>query len=86
MRRLAEDGRLREDLSRAGHAYWAAHHTMDVMADDYRRIIRAAAARPVPAPAADLPPHFTKDYSELARTIARRFGVSIDVLEAGPEG
>jgi glycosyltransferase involved in cell wall biosynthesis len=86
MRRLAEDGRLREDLSRAGHAYWAAHHTMDAMADDYRRIIRSAAARQVPAPAADLPPHFTKDYSELARTIARRFGVSIDVLEPGQEG
>ena len=80
MRRLAKDGRLRADLSRAGHAYWAAHHTMDVMVNDYRRIIRAAAARPVPAPAADLPPHFTDGHAEPARTIARQFGVSIDIL------
>lgn len=82
MRRLAEDGRLRNELSRAGHAYWAAHHTMEVMANDYRRIIRDAAARPLPAPAVDLPPHFTNDYTEPARAIARQFGLSVDILEA----
>jgi len=86
MRRLAQDGRLREDLSRAGHAYWTAHHTMEVMADDYRRVITAAAARPVPPPPSDLPAHFSKDYSEPARAIASRFGVSIDVLERKQAG
>jgi len=81
MRRLAEDGKLREDLGRAGHAYWSAHHTMEAMANDYRRIITAAVARPIPAPPLGLPPHFTDDYSEPARTIVRQFGLSVDVLE-----
>jgi glycosyltransferase involved in cell wall biosynthesis len=80
MRRLAGDGKLREDLARAGHAYWSAHHTMEAMADDYRRIVRAALARPIPAPPIGLPPHFTDDYSAPARTILRQFGLSVDVL------
>ena len=31
--------------ARAGHAYWSAHHTLDAMADDYRRLIALAAGR-----------------------------------------
>jgi len=81
MRRLAKDASRRDDLSRAGYAYWASRHTMEVMASDYRRIIRQAAARPIPAPPADLPPHFTDDYSGAARAITRRFGVAVDFLD-----
>jgi glycosyltransferase involved in cell wall biosynthesis len=81
MHRLATDARRRADLAQAGYAYWAAHHTMEVMANDYRRIIRQAAAQPIPAPA-DLPSHLTDDYTESARAIVRQFGLSVDVLDA----
>ncbi len=48
MRALAGEPKLRTSLARAGHAYWSAHHTLDVMADDYQRLIARAAARPAP--------------------------------------
>jgi glycosyltransferase involved in cell wall biosynthesis len=78
MRRLATDSNLREALARAGRDYWAAHHTTEVMAADYRRIITQAASRPMPAPA-DLPSHFVEDYSGLARGILERFEVKTDL-------
>src|SRR3984893_14273669 len=79
MRGLAAEARLVESLARAGHAYWAREHTLEVMVADYRRVIKEAAARPVPA-VADLPAHFTNDYTGLARRIARQLGVEIDLL------
>jgi glycosyltransferase involved in cell wall biosynthesis len=80
MERLADDRTLREDLGRAGHAYWEADHTLQAMADDYLRLLPLAAARLAPAPT-DLPAHFTEDHGGPAREIARRFGVSLDILE-----
>ncbi|MBI3491936.1 MAG: glycosyltransferase family 4 protein, partial [Acidobacteria bacterium] len=85
MRQLATDVGLRATLGRAGHAYWAAHHTLDVMADDYRRIIKQAAARPA-RPAIDLPSHFREDYSSVARGIAQQFGVEIEILQGRKVG
>jgi hypothetical protein len=38
-----------------------------------------AAARPAPV-VPDLPAHLTHDYSEQARSIARLFGLDVDVL------
>jgi|SRR5438093_5483072 len=81
MRRLASDRQLRDDLGRSGHSYWAAGHTLQAMAEDYERLLIAAAARPAPLPA-DLPSHFVDDHGEPARGIARRFGVEVDVLRA----
>ncbi|MBZ5560060.1 MAG: glycosyltransferase family 4 protein [Acidobacteriia bacterium] len=78
MRRLATDSNLRATLARAGHDYWAAHHTLDAMADDYRRIVTQAAARPATA-ATDLPSHFLEDYSGLARGIMKRLEVKTDL-------
>jgi glycosyltransferase involved in cell wall biosynthesis len=78
MRQLATDTELRSTIGRAGHAYWAEHHTLDVMAADYRRIIAQAAARPMPA-ATDLPSHFLEDYSGLARGIMKQFEVKSDL-------
>lgn len=80
MRRLADDTRLRDEIAAEGLRYWAAHHTIEKMAADYRRVLAAAAARPAPA-VADLPSHFTADYSDMARGIARQFDVAIDVLD-----
>jgi len=34
----------------------------------------------VPATAADLPAHFRRDYSDSARAILQRFGVSVDLF------
>jgi len=79
MRRLADDRRLRDDLARAGHAHWAAHHTLSGMADDYQRVMAQAAVRPGPI-VTDLPPHFTEDHTEPARRLARQFGIELDIL------
>jgi glycosyltransferase involved in cell wall biosynthesis len=79
MRRLAADAPFREALARAGRAFWAAHHTLDGMVDDYRRLLHQAAARPAPI-VGDLPAHVTNDYAGLARAIARQFGVDVDIL------
>ena len=75
MSALADDPRLRGALGRAGHAYWKAHHTLEVMTADYERVIAQAAARPSPV-VSDLPPHFTDDHSQPARAILRAFGIS----------
>ena len=75
MRRLANEPRLRDALGRAGHAYWSANHTLDVMAGDYRRLIAQAVERPAPV-VTDLPSHFTHDHSDTARAITRAFGIS----------
>jgi glycosyltransferase involved in cell wall biosynthesis len=79
MRALASDAQLRETLGQAGHAYWLANHAVDLMVDDYRRIIAIAAERPAPAPA-DLPAHFTDDHSGTARSIASQFGLDLDQI------
>jgi glycosyltransferase involved in cell wall biosynthesis len=81
MRRLAADARFRDELGAAGRAYWAADHTIEAMADDYRRLLHEAAARAAPI-VRDLPPHFTNDYAGLARTIARHFGVDVDIIRS----
>ena len=80
MRRLADDRRLRDDLARAGHAHWAAHHTLGAMAADYQRVMAQAAARPAPI-VSDLPSHFTEDHTEWARRLARQFGIELDILK-----
>lgn len=75
MKRLCDDARLRADVGRAGYEYWAAEHSLDIMADDYRRLLAIALSSPTSAPD-DLPPHFRRDYSDLARAVARQFGVA----------
>jgi glycosyltransferase involved in cell wall biosynthesis len=79
MRRLASDRHLRDAVARAGHAYWEAGHTLQAMAEDYNRLLPAAAARVAPEQT-DLPSHFRDDHSTAARHIAARFGVDVDIL------
>jgi glycosyltransferase involved in cell wall biosynthesis len=76
MSRLAEDAELRDRLGRAAHAYWAREHHVDLMADDYRRVITSAAATRAPSPQR-LPEHLTTDYGERAASIAREIGVEL---------
>ena len=79
MRTLATNPSTRAAYARAGHEWWALHHTMDAMADDYRRTIAKTVETPAQA-AGDLPLHFMEDHGERARAIVGRFGVSADVL------
>jgi glycosyltransferase involved in cell wall biosynthesis len=79
LRRLADEGRLREELGRAGKAYWATHHTLEMMAGDYRRLLDAAARRPIGA-AIDLPPHFLEDYSGGPSAILQRFDLQLETM------
>src|SRR5262252_1844936 len=81
MRTLATDRRARTLLAAAGYAYWAANHTVDAMADDYRWIIPLAARLPAPR-VSDLPAHFVEDRAALARSIARTFDATVDILAA----
>jgi glycosyltransferase involved in cell wall biosynthesis len=83
MRALADDRARRGELARAGHDWWMAHHTMETMAADYRRLIHLAVARPLRM-VDDLPAHFRDEYAEPTRTIARRFAVSLDILDPRP--
>jgi glycosyltransferase involved in cell wall biosynthesis len=76
MRTLATDSATRERVGRAGYSYWSANHTIEAMADDYRRLLPIAAAIPPPVPT-DLPAHFTDDYSDVATAILRRFGIEM---------
>jgi glycosyltransferase involved in cell wall biosynthesis len=85
MRALASDAALRAAVGRAGREYWLAHHTVDAMADDYRRIIPIAARQPAPV-VDDLPPHLVDDYSGRARSIATAFGVTLDILDTATPG
>jgi hypothetical protein len=80
MRTLADDRARRDALARAGHEWWRTHHTMDAMATDFRRVMQQAALRPAPV-VDDLPAHFRRDHADEARTIADRFGVSLDLLD-----
>jgi glycosyltransferase involved in cell wall biosynthesis len=80
MRRLATDRDLRIAVGRTGLEHFAAHHTIDLMATDYARLLPLAAGRAAPI-IPDLPAHFTHDHGEAARTVARQFGVAVDILE-----
>ena len=77
MARLSADAQLRSDLSSAGHAHWSREHRLELMADDYRRVVRDAAARPT---AEGVPSHFTDDYSALVRRIEEEMGVNTRIV------
>jgi glycosyltransferase involved in cell wall biosynthesis len=72
MRRLARDAQLRAQLGAAARAWWGREHSVEVMVDDYVRVLHAAAARPLPN--ADLPPHMTSDGTRLLRELSGPFG------------
>jgi glycosyltransferase involved in cell wall biosynthesis len=79
MRTLAADQTSRERLGRAGYEYWIGNHTIEAMAEDYRRLLPIAASAPLPTPSG-LPAHFIDDHSDVATAILRRFEISADIL------
>ena len=77
MRRLGSDADLRRRLGERARAWWRAHHRIDLMAEDYERVMALAAARPAPA----FPGDFLPDGSEHARALLAPFDVDLpDVL------
>jgi hypothetical protein len=74
MHRLATDQGFREALGREAFAYWHREHRLELMADDYRRVLRLAASLPAPEPHG-LPAHVTDDGGGTLRTITGAMGV-----------
>ena len=56
---------------------WSREHTLEQMAEDYRRVMAEAVTRPVPV-VSGLPSHFTDDYSSLARKLSEQMGVDLN--------
>jgi glycosyltransferase involved in cell wall biosynthesis len=81
MRRLARDAELRAQLGAAARAWWGREHSVDMMVDDYVRVLHAAAARPLSY--ADVPPHMTSDGTRLVRELSGPFG-GADALFGDP--
>lgn len=73
MRRLARDAPLRRALGEAGRRYWTAEHSVEVMVDDYLRLLPRAAT--APAPAAALPDHLHDDGGRRLRELLEPFGL-----------
>ena len=69
---------LRQRLGAAARAYWQANFRMDRSAEDYERVMCAAAARPPGRPA--LPPHLDDDGGRSAQEILKPFGVMPNFL------
>jgi hypothetical protein len=74
MRRLATDASLRAALGAAARTYWSAHHSIEAMTMDYRRVIEMAAARAEPRPA--LPSHLINDGMGRLTALLAPFGLS----------
>lgn len=75
MRRLGLDPDLRASLGAAAREHWKAHHTLEGMAEDYRRVMREA--RETPAPSAALPAHLVDDGGRLVSDILDGLGVPV---------
>jgi len=76
MRRLGTDRELRTALARAGRAYWTAHHSIERMADDYRRVMEQAAAISTDATSRiPLPEHLLDNGAGTLDAIVRDFGL-----------
>ena len=77
MRRLATDASVREQLGRAGQAYWQREHSIDVMVDDYVRIIEDAVSRPAGTPldSPDVPAHLHDTGERRLRALLEPFGI-----------
>ena len=79
MRRLARDQVLRQRLGERSRAYWAQHHTVAAMVEDYKRTLATAAAAS-PALDVSLPKHFREDGRSRGRALVQPFDVRPDFL------
>jgi hypothetical protein len=80
--RLLIDEALRGALGESARAWWAAHHQLAMMADDYLRVMGRAVS--APAPRVSLPTHLTDDGSDHGRELAARLGVADRIADVFP--
>jgi glycosyltransferase involved in cell wall biosynthesis len=73
MRRLATDADLRALVGRAAREYWTREHSVEVMADDYERVMRMALTRE--AGEGGGPPHLRPDGDIKLRELLSPFGI-----------
>ena len=86
MRRLAVDPAARRSLGERGRSWCRARRGEAAgMVDDYRRLIREAAAAPA-GPVERLPRHLRSDGLELARSVAAECGVDGERFDLGRAG
>ena len=78
---LATDPIVRGGMGAAARAYWAAHHTLEAMADAYLPVLARAAARP--APRVSRPAHLDESGDERVRELLAPFGLPLPAAVAG---
>ena len=78
VRRLSSDAALREQLGRAGHAWWQQNATPAHAAAAWTQILQEAATLAPPPRPGDWPTEFGADGTELARAILSEFGLATD--------
>jgi glycosyltransferase involved in cell wall biosynthesis len=77
MRRLAADAELRARLGRAAREWWGREHSLEVMVEDYERVMKEAAARPDPP--ARLPAHMRNPGDRKLRALLEGTGVEAPI-------
>jgi glycosyltransferase involved in cell wall biosynthesis len=75
--RLVDDAALRERLGQNARAWWAAHHTLEHMAEAYHAAIDEARARPDPVLPEGWPAHLRDDGTRRVSAIVDQFDVSV---------
>lgn len=80
---LAGDAGLRARLGEAARRYWAAHATLDLMAQDYDAALDRVAGLPDPARPSGWPAHLSDDGTATLRRIVTEMGVTFDWGGAG---
>jgi hypothetical protein len=78
VRRLSSDSALREQLGRAGHAWWQKNATPAHAAAAWMQILQEAATLAPPPRPDDWRTQFGADGTELARAILSEFGLATD--------
>ncbi len=84
MRRLAQDATLRERLGRAGQAWWEREHSVQVMVEDYERVVlEALKVRPAleveAAKVLGVPEHLRPDGDAKLNALLTRFGIEAPI-------
>ena len=80
MRRLGTDRDLRAALGLAGRAYWTAHHSIDCMAGDYRRVLEQAASISTDSTSRiPLPDHLLDGGGHTVERIMREVGLDVSL-------
>jgi hypothetical protein len=80
--RLLTDEPLRHELGVSARSWWASHHQLEMMADDYVGVMARAMSMPVPR--IDLPAHLQDDGSRQGRELAAALGVGERLADVFP--